>query len=112
MKATGCSRLSKSISRRTNVVSMPLLTSIHSKAQPLSYDRTFFEIKSVLDLLRGNVGDSEFGYRMQAFFAHVLLELGGSIIEINQQGHPDIKWNFNGKTSLIQVKTTTHSNAG
>ncbi|MBI4244231.1 MAG: hypothetical protein HY606_09100 [Planctomycetes bacterium] len=78
----------------------------------MSNDRKSFEIKPALDLLRASIGDSEFGYRMQAFFAHVLLELGGSIIEINQQGHPDIKWNFNGKTSLIQVKTTTHSNVG
>lgn len=78
----------------------------------MSSDRYSFEIKPALDLLRTNIGDSEFGYRMQAFFAHVLLELGGSIIEINQQGHPDIKAHFNGKISLFQVKTITHSSAG
>lgn len=88
----------------------PILTRL--KAQLLNNDRKTFEIKQALDLLRANTGDSQFGYRMQAFFAHVLLELGGSIIEINQQGHPDIKWNYNGKTSIFQIKTITHSYAG
>ncbi|MFQ5493673.1 MAG: hypothetical protein ACE5DX_05960 [Candidatus Dojkabacteria bacterium] len=74
--------------------------------------KRLFEIKPALDLLRSKIGDSEFGYRMQAFFAHVLLELGGSIIEINQQGHPDIKSKINGCISHFQVKTISHSAAG
>jgi len=74
--------------------------------------KKLFEIKSVLDSLRSNIGDSAFGYRMQAFFAHVLLELGGSIIEINQKGHPDIKSKINGRTSYFQVKTISNSAAG
>jgi hypothetical protein len=66
----------------------------------------------MLDTLRASIGDSEFGYRMQAFFAHVLLNLGSTITEVNQQGHPDIKSVKNGQTALSQVKSITHSYAG
>ena len=45
----------------------------------------------ILARLRDEVGDSEFGYRLQALFAHVLGRLGASILEVNAQGHPDIR---------------------
>lgn len=66
----------------------------------------------MLDSLRASIGDSEFGYRMQALFAHVLLELGGTITEVNQLGHPDIKSVKDGQTALFQVKSITHGYAG
>jgi hypothetical protein len=75
-------------------------------------NRNRFDIKPILDSLRASIGDSEFGYRMQALFAHVLLELGSTITEVNQQGHPDIRSVKNGKTALSQVKSITHSYAG
>ena len=77
----------------------------------ISY-RNRFDIKPILDSLRTSIGDSEFGIRMQALFAHVLLELGSTITEVNQQGHPDIKSVKNGLTALFQVKSITHSYAG
>ena len=40
--------------------------------------------------LRSRVSPSEFGYRVQALAAHVLLGLGHRIEEIKQKGHPDI----------------------
>jgi hypothetical protein len=77
----------------------------------LNSNKKFFDIKPILDSLRSRIDDSEFGYRMQALFAHVLLEMGGSIVQINQQGHPDIKSEIYDKTSLFQVKSITHSHA-
>jgi len=78
----------------------------------LNSNRNCFDIKPMLDSLRASIGDSEFGYRMQALFAHVLLGLGGTITEVNQQGHPDIKSVKDGRTELFQVKSITHSYPG
>lgn len=78
----------------------------------MNSNRDCFDIKPMLDSLRASIGDSEFGYRMQALFAHVLLELGGTITEVNQQGHPDIKSVKDGQTALFQVKSITHGYAG
>ena len=58
----------------------------------------------VLFELRSLVGDSEFGYRMQALLAHVFMRLGGHVNKISAQGHPDIDLTFSGRTLLIQVK--------
>ena len=66
----------------------------------------------MLDSLRTHVGDSEFGYRMQAFFAHILMELGYTIIKINPRGHPDIKSLKGSQTALFQVKSINHNYAG
>jgi hypothetical protein len=54
-------------------------------------DNGQFAVKPLLEGLRAEFGDAEFGYRMQGMFAHVLARLGGEILEINAQGHPDIK---------------------
>ena len=43
-----------------------------------------------IENLRLSVSSSEFGYRMQALAAHVLLRLNYSVSEINRTGHPDI----------------------
>lgn len=61
-----------------------------------------------MDSLRTKCGDSEFGYRMQAMFAHILLRQGAVILEINAQGHPDIRARTNDREILVQVKTTSH----
>jgi hypothetical protein len=42
----------------------------------------------------------------------VLLERGDTIIEVNQQGHPDIKSLKAGRTALFQVKSIAHRYAG
>ena len=68
-----------------------------------------FAVKPLLDALRADCGDSEFGYRMQALFAHVLAQLGATIIEINAQGHPDIKARMADTLVSIQVKSGKHT---
>ena len=74
-------------------------------------DKRLFDIKKILDQLRLRVGDSEFGYRMQAFFAHVLMRLNSKIKAINNQGHPDITAEIDSAIYLIQVKTISHNTA-
>lgn len=49
---------------------------------------------------------------MQALFAHALLQLGGTITEVNQIGHPDIKWVANNRALLFQVKSMSHNYVG
>ena len=70
-----------------------------------------FDAKRVVDGLRAKCGDSEFGYRLQALFAHILLRLSARIVEINAQGHPDIRAVLGDRELLIQVKTCSHSSA-
>lgn len=72
----------------------------------MSLSNKYFEVKHVLDTLHRNIGDSEFGYRIQGLLAHVFLRLGGSIIEIKPQGHPDIITSLGSHKFLLQVKTT------
>ncbi len=57
------------------------------------------------------VGDGEFGYRIQALFAHVLLRLGGVVSTVNAQGHPDIGARLGDREFLVQVKTVSHVSA-
>jgi hypothetical protein len=75
----------------------------------LPADKLQFAVKPVLENLRANCGDSEFGYRMQALFAHVLMRLGATVLEINAKGHPDIKALMGQELMLVQVKSAGHS---
>lgn len=68
-----------------------------------------FAVKPVLEKLRAEYGDSGFGYRMQAIFAHVLRRLGAVVLEINPKGHPDIKAQMGQELMLVQVKSAAHS---
>lgn len=43
-----------------------------------------------IDRIRLDISPVEFGYKIQALAAHVLLRLGYKINEVNQSGHPDI----------------------
>jgi hypothetical protein len=65
-------------------------------------------LASLLGELRGQCGDIEFGYRMQAMLAHVLIRLGVTILEMNAQGHPDIRAQLKDGELLVQVKTVLH----
>ena len=67
-----------------------------------------FAAGPALNALRARFGDSEFGYRIQALFAYVLSDLGAGIEEINAQGHPDIRASWQGRPTLIQVKSLLH----
>lgn len=62
----------------------------------------------VLQELRNKCGDVEFGYRMQALFGHVLMRQGYKTLEINAQGHPDIRARVGDRELLVQVKTVAH----
>jgi hypothetical protein len=70
-----------------------------------------FLVKPLLDSLRSKTSDSEFGYRVQALFAHVLGRLGYAIIEVNAHGHPDVKGRAGDIVLAAQVKSITHSSA-
>ena len=47
-------------------------------------------IVDCLTRLRSESSASEFGYKMQALAAHVLVALGHRVVEVNATGHPDI----------------------
>lgn len=83
-----------------------------TRGPSLSNYNESYEIKRALDVIRSSVGDSEFGYRSQALFAHVLIELGYSISAINQKGHPDIKAEINKRIVCFQIKSISHNYAG
>ena len=68
-------------------------------------------VRIALDQLRQQCGDSDFGYRMQALFGHVLIRLGFVVTEINAQGHPDVLAINGDRTLRVQVKTIKHGTA-
>lgn len=65
----------------------------------------FFKVAHIVNALRQSIGDAEFGYRAQGFLAHVFIRLGGKIIDIKPQGHPDITASLGGQTLFLQVKS-------
>ena len=83
---------------------------IRLKAPQLPIPIDPFAAGPALDALRTKFGDSDFGYRVQAWFAFVIAGLGAGIEEINAQGHPDVRASWQGKTALIQVKSLLHRN--
>lgn len=82
------------------------------RVRSLPSNRSGFAAKPTLDSLRKQHGHGEFGYRMQAIFAHVILRLGGKILEVNAQGHPDVRAVLGDRELVVQVKTSSHSWAG
>ena len=44
---------------------------------------------------------------IQALFAHVLLRLGGKVLDVNHPGHPDIRAILSGQLYNIEVETAT-----
>jgi hypothetical protein len=67
-----------------------------------------FAVKPLLEAVRAECGDAEFGYRMQGMFAHVLVRLGAVVLEVNAQGHPDIKARLADELIIVQVKSCEH----
>ena len=57
------------------------------------------------DDLGTEVGDIEFGYRAQGLFAVVLNQVGGSVLEVKSQGHPDIAALLGGRLTRVEVET-------
>lgn len=66
----------------------------------------------LLTKLRRDVGDIEFGFRAQAYLAHVLFRLGAEIIAINAQGHPDICAALAGRELAIEVEVANKAGYG
>ena len=71
----------------------------------MSYNEDRFKASRVLGALRQSMSESEFGYRAQGLLAHVLIRLGGRIIDIKPQGHPDIVASLGAQTMFLQVKS-------
>ena len=61
-------------------------------------------VAAVLRCLRAEVGDIEFGYRAQGLFAHVLERVGASVVDVRNQGHPDIIVLLEGQLTRVEVE--------
>lgn len=62
-----------------------------------------------IERLRYSVSPSEFGYKIQALAAHILLRLGYTITAINQYGHPDITAIRSGNEYRFEVEAQAGS---
>lgn len=58
--------------------------------------------------LRDQVGFSRFGLVSQALLAHVLMRLGGNVLEINNPGHPDILALLGGERYYLEAETVKY----
>ena len=57
-----------------------------------------------IERIRSDISPGEFGYKIQALAAHVLLRLGYKINEVNQSGHPDIVATKDGREFRFEVE--------
>ena len=62
-----------------------------------------------IEHIRHSVSSSEFGLKIQALAAHVLLRLGYEISAVNQYGHPDIVAVRNGNEVRFEVEAEAGS---
>ena len=60
--------------------------------------------RECIDRIRDGVSPAEFGYKVQALAAHVLLRLGYRIDAVNQSGHPDIVADWGGREFRFEVE--------
>ena len=67
-----------------------------------------YEAAKLLIDLRDDVGFSRFGLLVQALFAHVLLRLGGNVLDVKNPGHPDIEAVLGGQLYNIEVETAKY----
>ena len=61
-------------------------------------------VAAILRRLRAEVGDIEFGYRAQGLFAYVLKQIGASVVDVKNQGHPDIIVLLGGRLTRVEVE--------
>ena len=66
-----------------------------------------YDAAKLLVDLRNDVGIQTFGILVQALFAHVLLRLGGKVLDVKHPGHPDILATWAGHLYYIEVETAT-----
>ena len=71
----------------------------------LKMSQSSYDAAKLLANLRRDVGFSKFGLVVQALFAHVLLRLGGSVLDVKNPGHPDISAILGGQLYNIEVET-------
>ncbi len=57
-----------------------------------------------IERIRSDISPSEFGYKIQALAAHVLLRLNYRVDEVNPSGHPDIVATKNGREFRFEVE--------
>ena len=62
------------------------------------------QVIECIERIRYSVCPSEFGYKIQALAAHVMLRMGYTIIAINQRGHPDLVANRYGNDFRFEVE--------
>lgn len=75
---------------------------LSSKMSQSTYDAAM-----LLANFRRDVGFRKFGLVVQGLFAHVLLRLGGMVLDVKNPGHPDISAVLGGQLYNIEVETTT-----
>ncbi len=66
-------------------------------------------VSALLGGLRAEVGDIEFGYRAQGLFAHVLKEIGASVLRVRNTGHPDVTAVLDGQLTRVEVEIASIS---
>lgn len=71
-------------------------------------DTRHWEAGKCLEKLKGAIGPSELGFRIQGLAAHVLLRLGARVLQINSQGHPDIVAEVERGLVRIEVEAAIH----
>ncbi len=57
-----------------------------------------------IERIRSDISPSEFGYKIQALAAHVLLRLNYRVDEVNPSGHPDIVATKEGREFRFEVE--------
>ncbi len=75
------------------------------KAPTLKMSESPYDAARLLTNLINDVGIPKFGLVVQALFAHVLLRLGGNVLDIKNPGHPDIRAMLAGQIYNIEVET-------
>ena len=74
-------------------------------AQSSRTSQSPYDAARLVTELRREIGFTNFGLVVQALFAHVILRLGGDVIDIRNPGHPDIRAILGGEIHNIEVET-------
>lgn len=64
----------------------------------------YYNVYLILHDLCENIGNSDFGFRIQGLLAHALSRLGIKIFEVNHQGHPDIIGEVENRRVKLEVE--------
>ena len=75
------------------------------KVPGLKMSQPRYDAARLLSGLWDDIGFQRFGLVIQALFAHVLLRLGGEVLDVRNPGHPDISAILAGQLHNIEVET-------